>query len=93
MGGQEGAFEQWFTCAWSTTDTTGTIPSGLRKVLRMKGPAILSSTGAATDLPIFGGTVNGDGSLALSTGDAFPVARPVGTTSACKFSFGIEGYV
>jgi hypothetical protein len=92
-GGQEGVQEQWFTCAWSTSDTTGTVPSGMRKVLRIKGFAILTSTGIANDVLLFGGTVNGDGSLALDTGQVLTLGRPAGTTSACKFSFGIEGYV
>ncbi len=91
-GGQEGCYQQWFTCVWSTTDATGTIPSGMKKVLRMIGANILTSTAVAADLPIFAGTVNGDGSLALGTGDTISLARPAGTTSACKFTVGFEGY-
>ncbi len=91
-GGQEGAYEQCFTCAWSTTDRTGTLPVGLRKVLRINGFTVLSASAIANDLVAFAGTVNADGSLLLGTGQTLSLMRPAGTTSACKFSLVIEGY-
>lgn len=90
--GQQGFYRQTFTCAWSTSDTTGTIPSGLKKVLRYTGFTVLNSSAIANDLVAFAGTVNSDGSLALGSGDTISLMRPAGTTSACKFTVTFEGY-
>ncbi len=90
--GQQGFYRQSFTCAWSTSDTSGTIPSGMKKVLRYVGFTILTSTGIANDVVIFAGTVNGDGSLVLGSGDTISLARPAGTTSGCQFTVTFEGY-
>lgn len=91
-GGQQGAFEQCFTCSWTTGSTTGTVPVGMKKVLRIKGFVVMNASAIANDLVAFAGTVNGDGSLLLDTGDTISLMRPAGTTSGCKFSFVIEGY-
>jgi hypothetical protein len=90
--GQEGFYRQTLTCAWSTTDTTGTIPVGLGKVLRYTGFTILNASAIANDVVAFAGTVNADGSLLLGAGNVISLMRPAGTTSACKFTVTFEGY-
>ncbi len=92
-GGLEGTFEQRFTCAFSTTDLTGTIPSGMKKVIAMGAPAFLQA--AASDEVIhYDGTVNAEGSFVLATGDLITLTRVcMGPTSGLKFCITFEGYV
>ncbi len=92
LGGQEGAYEQTIYCAWSTSDTTGTVPIGLAKRVFYKGFTVLNASAIANDLVAFAGTVNADGTLVLGTGGTVSLMRPAGTTSACKFSVTFEGY-
>ncbi len=93
QSGQQGFFRQTFTCAWSTTDTTGTIPSGMKKVLRYVGCGILTASAIANDQVNVANTLNADGSLVLGTGATISLERPAGTTSACKFTVTFEGYI
>jgi hypothetical protein len=91
--GQEGCFEQMFSCEWSTTDVTGTVPVGMTKVLRMKDVVLLEEPSEGETI-YHSGTVNDDGSLVLSTGALLNLGRiSFDPTSGLKFSFAIEGYI
>lgn len=91
-GGQEGTYEQIFNCAWSTTDVTGTIPSGLRKVVFM-GPPMYLQEPAEGETIYHAGSVNADGSIVLASGDVILMGRvSFAPTSGLKFSIRIEGY-
>lgn len=92
-GGQAGFYQQDFTCAWSTTDITGTVPSGLRKVLRSTAPALLQIVGDDETI-YFSNTLNGDGSLVLGTGQTISFGRTgFSPTSGLVFSFSLKGYI
>lgn len=92
-GGQQGMFIQYFNCAFSTTDLTGTVPSGMRKVLYRSGFAFLDEAG--TDEVInYANTNNADGSPVLGTGQTLSINRgAISPLSGLKFSFHILGYV
>ena len=93
IGGQQGMFIQFFTCAFSTTDLTGTIPSGMRKVLFRGSFAFLDN--ASTDEVInWGNTNNADGTPVLGSGQTLTIDRgAVSPLSGLKFSTFIIGYV
>jgi cold shock CspA family protein len=92
-GGQQGVCTQKYVCSWTTTDTTGTVPSGMRKVLFVDGFTFLQEV--ASDEEMFvSSTINGDGSVTLDTGQVITFGRiGMQVTSGLKFSFTIEGYV
>ncbi len=93
MGGQQGMFIQFFNCAFSTTDLTGTVPSGLRKVLYRSGFAFLDEAGP-DEVINYGNTNNGDGSPVLGTGQTLALTRgAISPLTGLKFSFFIVGYV
>lgn len=91
-GGQQGLFVQYFSCAFSTTDLTGTVPSGLRKVVWRSGFGFLDNAG--TDEVInWGNTNNADGSPVLGTGPTLTIDRgAIAPLTGLKFSFSILGY-
>lgn len=93
IGGQSGMFIQFFNCAFSTTDLTGTIPSGMRKVLFRSAFAFLDNAG--TDEVInWGNTNNPDGTPVLGTGETLEIDRgAISPLSGLKFSFFIVGFV
>lgn len=91
--GQEGFSEQSYTCRFTSTDTAGTVPSGLRKVKRIKSISILQECSEGETI-YYAGTLNTDGSIVLATGDLISFGRvSMGPTSGLTFSFEIEGYV
>lgn len=91
--GQQGFFQQDFTCQWTGTDITGTVPSGLRKVKRVTAPAIMQTVGDDEQIN-FTNTLNADGSLVLGTGETVSLSRTgFSPTSGLVFSFSIKGYV
>lgn len=92
-GGQLGMYVQHFTCAFSTTDLTGTVPVGMRKVLYRSAFAFLDNAG--TDEVInYGNTNNGDGSPVLGTGQTLTIDRgAIAPLTGLKFGFSIFGYI
>jgi hypothetical protein len=92
-GGQQGQFQQDFVCAWSTTDATGTVPSGIRKVRQVNGFTWMQIP-ADDEIIYVSNTLNADGSLVLATGDLISLGRTSFTpTSGGVFCFSIKGYV
>ena len=93
VGGQQGMFVQFFNCAFSTTDLTGTVPVGMRKVLYRSGFAFLDDAG--TDEVInYSNTNNADGSPVLGTGQTLTISRgAISPLTGLKFGFHIYGYV
>jgi hypothetical protein len=92
-GGQQGMYVQFFTYAFSTTDLTGTVPVGLRKVKFRSAFAFLDN--ASTDEVInYGNTNNTDGTPVLGAGPTLTIDRgAVSPLTGLKFSFFILGYV
>ncbi len=93
MGGQAGMFIQFFNCAFSTTDLTGTVPSGMRKVLYRSDFSFLDE-GGSDEVIAYANTNNTDGTPVLGTGQTLSISRgAMAPTSALKFGFFIVGYV
>lgn len=92
-GGQSGNMQQDFVCQWTSTDITGTVPSGMRKVRFVFAPAILQTIGDDEHI-YFTNTLNGDGSMVLGTGEVLNLGRTgFSPTSGLVFSFAIKGFV
>lgn len=92
-GGQQGMFVQFFNCAFSTTDLTGTVPSGLRKVLYRSAFSLLDEAGS-DEVITYANTNNGDGSPTLGTGQTISISRGAfAPTSGLKFGFALYGYI
>lgn len=92
-GGQSGNYQQDFVCAWSTTDITGTVPSGLRKVRFATSPAWMQTVGDDEQIQ-YGNTLNADGSFVLATGEKITLNRTgFSPTSGAVFAFAIKGFV
>lgn len=80
-------------CQWSTTDITGTVPSGMRKVKVAGGFGILQVVGDDEQI-YYSNTLSGDGSLVLGTGGTLSLGRTgLSPTSGMVFTFTIKGYV
>lgn len=91
-GGQQGMFIQYFNCAFSTTDLTGTVPSGLRKVIFRSAFSFLQEAGS-DEVINWNNTNNDDGSAVLGTGETLAISRgAMAPTSALKFGFFVLGY-
>lgn len=92
-GNTEGMFIQFFNCAFSTTDLTGTVPSGMRKVLYRSAFSFLQEAGVDESIN-WNNTNNTDGSAVLGTGETLSISRGgIAPTSALKFGFFVLGYV
>lgn len=92
-GGQQGMYIQFFNCAFSTTDLSGTVPSGMRKVLYRSAFSFLDEAGSDESIN-YANTNNSDGSPVLGTGQTISISRgAMAPTSALKFGFFILGYV
>lgn len=92
-GNAEGLYVQHFNCAFSTTDLTGTVPIGLRKVLYRSAPAPLDD-GGSDELLSYSNTNNADGTPVLGTGPTLTISRgALAPLTGLKFSFFILGYV
>lgn len=84
---------QFFNCAFSTTDLTGTVPSGMRKVLFRSAFSFLDET-SSDEVINWANANNADGSAILATGEKLSISRgAMSPTSALKFGFFILGYV
>lgn len=92
-GNSEGMFIQFFNCAFSTTDLTGTVPSGMRKVLFRSAFAVLEEAGF-DEVITYNNTNAADGTPTLGTGQTIAISRgAVAPTSGLKFGFFILGLV
>lgn len=92
-GGQQGMYQQFFNCAFSTTDLSGTVPSGIRKVVYRSAFSFLSE-GGVDEAIHWNNSNNTDGSAVLATGELLSISRgAMAPTSALKFGFFIVGFI
>lgn len=92
LDGQRGMEIQFFNCAFSTTDLTGTVPSGLRQVVYRSDFSFLQEAGS-DEVINWNNTNNADGSAVLGTGETLSISRgAMAPTSALKFGFFIIGF-